>query len=181
MKRTVFGDRVGIFCLAAMVALGVSLPRADAGDSESDEGEKQVGVKDLPSAVRAAAERVTAGGVLKRIVVEREGGRDAYSVEASMAGKNKEFTFAADGSLLEQEEDVDFAQLPESVRAAAEKYFGGGRGLRASMEIAKGVTSYDVGGRKGGKEMSLKLSASGARLEEEEEDKEEEEEAEDQD
>jgi uncharacterized membrane protein YkoI len=118
----------------------------------------------------SAAEKAVAGGALKRIVMENEDGRDAYSVEARVAGTNKEFTFATDGTLLAEEEDVALAQLPDAVRSAGEKYFGGSRDLRASKEIAKGVTSYEVEGRKGGKEMSLKFSAAGALLEEEAED-----------
>lgn len=155
--------RVGILCLAAVVAVGVSAARAD-------HAEKTVAMKDLPSAVRTAAEKAVAGGAVKRIVMENEDGQDAYSVEATIAGASKEFTFASDGSLLAEEEDVAFAKLPEAVRAAAEKYFGGSRDLRASKEIAKGVTSYEVEGKKDGKETSVTLSAAGALLEEEAED-----------
>jgi hypothetical protein len=52
---------------------------------------------------------------------------------------------------------------------AAEKYFGDSHGLRASIEIAKSVTSYEINGRKGGKSASVKFSAAGALLEDEEE------------
>jgi uncharacterized membrane protein YkoI len=124
-------------------------------------------MKDLPSAVRAAAEKAIAGGELKRIVLEREDGQDAYSVETSVAGTKKEFTFAADGALLAEEKDVAFAQLPDAVRGAAEKYFGNSRDLQASKEIEKGVTAYEVEGRRHGKEMSVKFSAEGTQLEEE--------------
>ena len=86
-----------------------------------------------------------------------------------MGGNTKEFTFATDGTLLAEEEDVAFAKLPEAVRAAAEKYFGSSRDLRASKEIAKSVTSYEVNGWKGGKSVSVKFSAQGAPLEDEEE------------
>ena len=124
-------------------------------------------MKDLPSAVRVAAEKAIAGGELKRILWENEDGRDAYSVEASIAGKAKEFTFASDGTLLAEEESVAFAQLPETVRVAAEKYFGGSRDLQASKEIEKGVTAYEVEGRKHGEEKSLKFSAEGTLVENE--------------
>ena len=155
MKRRVIGARVGVFCLAVMVATCVSVTLADAEESASDKGEKQVAMKDVPSAVRAAAEKAIAGGSLKGIVVEKEDGQVAYSVEAMTGGKTKEFTFATDGTLLAEEEDVAFAKLPEAVRAAAEKYFGDSRDLRASIETAKSV--------------SVKFGAQGALLEDEEE------------
>jgi uncharacterized membrane protein YkoI len=167
MRERVIANRIGIVGLTALVATCVSLSPAKAAGSESDKGEKKVAMGDLPSAVRAAAEKLTAGGAVKRIVLEREDGKDAYSVEANVAGKAKEFTFAADGVLLAEEEDLPFAQLPDSVRLAAEKYFGGSRGLHASTEIAKGVTSYEVEGQKNGLGMSLKFNAGGALLGEE--------------
>jgi len=108
MKNRFVGARVGVLCLAVMVATCVSVTRAEA---------EQVAMKGLPSAVRAAAEKAIAGGSLKRVVVEKEDGQVAYSVEAMMEGTTKEFTFATDGTLLAEEEDVDFAQLPEAVRA----------------------------------------------------------------
>jgi hypothetical protein len=168
MKRNVIGDRVGILCLAVMVACGLTVTQAGAGGSDAGKGEKQVAMEDLPSPVRAAAEKAITGGALKTIVVEQEKGENAYSVEAIMAGKTKEFTFSSDGTLLAEEEDVSFEQLPEAVRAAAGKYFGGARGLHASAEVAKNVTSYEVEGRKGGERVSAKFSAAGVLLEEEE-------------
>jgi len=168
MKPRVIGDRVGIFCLAVMVACGPSVTRANAGGSSADKGEKQVTMRDLPGAVRAAAEKAITGGTLKTIVAEHEDGKNVYSVEAIMAGRTKEFTFASDGTLLAEEEDLALEQLPDAVRSAAVKYFGDGRGLHASVGIAKGVTSYEVEGRKGGERVSAKFSAAGALLEEEE-------------
>ena len=158
MKNRFVGARVGIFCFAVTVATCVGVTRADA---------EQVAMKDLPSAVRSAAEKAIAGGSLKRVVVEMEDGQVAYSVEATMAGNTKEFTFATDGTLLAEEEGVAFAKLPEAVRAAAEKYFGSSRDLRASIETAKSVTTYEINGRKGGKSVSVKFSAQGALLEDE--------------
>ena len=167
MNRMVVGHRVGVFGLALMVCACVVATPSVAGTTEPDGAERIIAMKDLPVAVRAAAEKLIAGGTLKRVVVEREGGQDAYSVEASKGGKNEEFTFAPDGTLLAEEEDVVFAQLPEAVRVAAEKYFGARRGLHASKDVEKGVTAYEVEGRKGGEKMSVKFTAGGAQLEEE--------------
>jgi len=137
-----------------------------AGAAET-RAEKPIAFKDLPSAVRAAAEKLTAGGTVKKVVRETEDGAEAFSVEASVSGKGKEFTFAPDGTLLADEEEIAFAQLPEAVRAAAEKYFGDTRGLLSSKELANNVTSYEVEGKKFGKPVSLKYSAEGALIEEE--------------
>lgn len=156
LKRTA-SSRALVSCLALAAACCLWQTRA----------ETSVAMRDLPKAARAAAERLIAGGTLNRIVLEMEEGGDAYSVEASIAGKHKEFTLAADGTLLAEEAELAFAELPEAVRAAAEKYFGEAHGLSASQELAKGVTSYEVEGKKNGKPISLTFSATGALLEEE--------------
>lgn len=132
--------------------------------------EERVALEDLPEPVRVAAQKITAGGTLKHVELEREKGQDVYAVEAKMAGKNKEFTLAADGTLLAEEEDIALDELPEAGRTAAEKYFGGRSGLHASREIAGGVTSYEVEGKKRGKGVSLELNASGAIIAEETDD-----------
>jgi uncharacterized membrane protein YkoI len=167
MKGRFIAVRVGVFCLAVMVAAFVSVTRVEAEGSASGQGDKEIPMKAVPNAVRMAAEKAIAGGSVKRVVLEKEEGRVAYNVEATTGGKTMEFTFASDGTLMAQEEYVDFAQLPAEVRAAAEKYFGDGRGLRASKVIAKNVTSYEVEGKKGGKNVSVTFSAAGALLEEE--------------
>jgi len=159
MKNSFVCTRIGFLCFAVIVAGGVGATRAEA---------EQIAMKDLPTAVRSAAEKAISGGSLKRVVMEKEDGQVAYSVEATMAGNTKEFTFAADGTLLAEEEGVAFAKLPEAVRAAAESYFGGNRDLRASKENAKNVTSYELEGQKGGKRVSATFSAAGVLLEEEE-------------
>lgn len=160
--KIIGSERVGIIGLVAIIAIFVSVTVAS---------EKRVQLKDLPDPVRAAAQKVTTGGALKHIDLERKDGQDTYAVEANMGGKNKEFTFAADGTLLAEEEDIAFADVPPAGRTAAEHYFGGSSGLHASKELAAGVTSYEVEGKKGGKPISLKLNASGALIEEEAEEK----------
>jgi len=157
MSKGFAGFRVLVSCLALAAACG--LPEARA--------EKEVAMKDLPSAARTAAEMLITGGTLKRITLETESGGDAYSVEARIAGKNKEFTLSADGTLLAEEEDLAFMELPEPVRAAAAAYFGDTHGLHASKELAKAATSYEVEGKRSGNAMSVKFSPAGALLEEE--------------
>ena len=157
MSMRFIRSRVGISVFAFVVACCLSETRA----------ETTVAMKDLPSAARAAAEKLTAGGSLKRITLEKQAGGDAYVVEANVSGKTREFTLAADGTLLAEEEDLAFADLPEAVRTAAEAYFGTTHRLHASKELAKDVTSYEVEGKKSGKAMSVKFNPAGALLEEE--------------
>jgi uncharacterized membrane protein YkoI len=69
--------------------------------------------------------------------------------------------------VLTSEESVPYNSLPEAVKQTAEKYFGSAERMSASKEIEKNQTYYEVEGKKGGKEISLKLDQTGKILEEE--------------
>lgn len=64
MKKQLNGYGVAMVCLAIVVVAGAGPARA----------EKTIAMKDLTSAVRAAAEKLTAGGTVTRIVREKEDG-----------------------------------------------------------------------------------------------------------
>jgi hypothetical protein len=55
------------------------------------------------------------------------------------------------------------------VRNAAENYFGSAAGLKASVEVEKGKTFYEISGKKGETPMTLKLTDTGQIVEEEKE------------
>jgi hypothetical protein len=80
---------------AATVLLGASL--AWAG--------KNVPLDQLPAAVRATIERETAGGQIKEIEQDHEGGQLIYEVEFTQGGQEFELDVAADGKLLERRLD----------------------------------------------------------------------------
>jgi hypothetical protein len=57
--------------------------------------------------------------------------------------------------------------LPVVVKNAVQKYFGSAEGLKASREIEKGKTFYEVEGSKAGATIALKLTETGKIIEEE--------------
>jgi uncharacterized membrane protein YkoI len=128
-----------------------------------------VTLTDVPAPARAAIEKLTAGGQIRKIEKAEEAGKTVYDVEATVQGKDVEYDIAADGKILTSEESVPYASLPATVRAAAQKYFGSAEGLKASKEIENGKTFYEVEGKKGKTTAALKLSDTGQILEEEKE------------
>lgn len=125
-----------------------------------------VSLAQVPEPARATIEKLTAGGKIKKIEKEEEGGKTVYDVEATVRGTEVEYDIAADGTVLTSEQSVPYASLPLAVRSAAEKYFGSAAGLKASVEVEDGKTFYEVEGKKG---KALKLSDTGQILEEEKE------------
>ena len=54
-----------------------------------------------------------------------------------------------------------FSELPEAVRAAAEKYFGTTVGLKAMKGVEYGETSYEIEGKKNGKIVEVTFDPTG--------------------
>jgi uncharacterized membrane protein YkoI len=129
--------------------------------------EHKVTLSQVPAPARATIEKLTTGGKIKMIEKETSNGKTIYDIEATVNGKNVEYDIADNGKVLTFEESVPYNSLPEAVKQAAEKYFGSAESLSASKEIEGNQTYYEVEGKKGGKEISLKLDQTGKILEEE--------------
>ena len=56
---------------------------------------------------------------------------------------------------------IEFTALPEPVRAAAEKYFGGNAGLKAMKGLEYGETHYELEGLKNGKAVEVTFDPEG--------------------
>jgi len=126
----------------------------------------RVTLGELPRAARATAEKVIADGQVEKITREIEKSKVVYDVEAIVAGKHMEFLIAdADGALLGTEATIEFAELPEAVRSAAEKYFGGRTGLKVMKGVEYGETSYEIEGIKNGKTVEVTFDPAGKRVE----------------
>jgi len=162
--------RVFLSVLAVVLIIGVTgCSSLRGGRGKKEPAAQQVTLAQIPEPARAAIERLTAGGSIKKIEKEEEKGRTVYDVEATVGGRDMEFDIAADGALLTSAQTVPFASLPLTVRAAAQQYFGLNAALQASVEVEEGKTFYEVSGKKGRKPITLRLSETGQILEEEKE------------
>ncbi len=121
----------------------------------------RVTTAELPAAVRATVDQAVAGGSVDKIDKETENGRIVYDVEATVAGKHVEYTITADGKIVGTETSIPYGDLPESVRTAAEQFFGTATGLEAVKGVEDGKTSYEVTGLKNGKRITAAYDAAG--------------------
>lgn len=157
-------SRISWLIIAPMLALGVAGFAAGCASTKSGNAQKEVRVSiaDLSGPARAAVEKATAGGQVDRIDKEVERGKIVYDVEATVGGKHVEFLIAdADGTLLGTETSIEYSELPEAVRAAAEKYFGSAAGLKAMIGVEYGETSYEIEGPKNGKTVEVTFDPTG--------------------
>ncbi len=139
------------------------------GEERADGGEQRVDLEDLTPAARARVRALLPldGGKIEKLTKENENGREVYDVEGNAKGKHVEYTIGTDGAVLGTETAIAFQELPETVRAAAKKYFGATEGLSASKGLEGGKTTYEIAGRRNGKKAEVTFDPEGKVLEEE--------------
>jgi hypothetical protein len=126
--------------------------------------EQHVSLAQMSDPARATVNREIAGGQVEKITKEVERGKTVYDVEATVGGKHMEYLIAdKDGELLGTEVPIEFGQLPEPVRAAAQKYFGTSTGLIAMKGVEYGETQYEIEGPKNGKTVEVTFDPAGKR------------------
>ncbi|MGD0017192.1 MAG: hypothetical protein ABSC38_06740 [Verrucomicrobiia bacterium] len=160
-------NKINRSIMTTILAVGVAALATACASTKCEKGQKgeteaqRVSLADLPGPVRATVDKVTSDGKVKMIDKEMEKGKVVYDVEAMVSGKHMEFLIAADGTVLGTETSIEYNELPDAVRAAAEKYFGSATGLEATKGVEEGVTSYEIEGRKNGKKVTAEFDPSG--------------------
>jgi uncharacterized membrane protein YkoI len=143
--------------IAATLIGGCSMFHKDSKPKEVD-----VSADQMSEPARATLHKQAPSGTIEKITREVERGKTVYDVEANVAGKHMEYLIAdADGQLLGTEVPIEFSQLPDPVKAAAEKHFGTTTGLTAMKGVEYGETHYEIEGMKDGKKSEISYDASG--------------------
>jgi uncharacterized membrane protein YkoI len=88
---------------AKITASGVKQEIEVAADGTVVRTEKQVSLKDTPSAVQAAIKTLAGGGTVDTIIEENEGGKKGYEVAVTVDGKKKEADIDANGKIERDE------------------------------------------------------------------------------
>lgn len=131
--------------------------------------ERRLTAADLPAAVRATAEQQRRGATVRGYSRETEHGRVQYEVEMMAAGRSRDVTIAADGTLLEVEQQLDLDSLPAPVLAALQKKAGAGQITRVES-LTKGGTlvAYEAVILSAGKRSEVQVGPDGTALTHEE-------------
>ena len=160
--------KVRLGLLIAVSALAIVAAGSLAGCASTQSGntqkEQDVTLAQMSEPARATANKEIAGGQVDKITKEIERGKIVYDVEATVGGKHMEYLIAdADGELLGTEVPIEFSQLPEAVRAAAEKHFGTFTVLTVMKGVEYGETHYEIEGLKNGKTVEVTFDSAGKR------------------
>ena len=86
--------------------------------------ETPVKLADLPPAVQKAVKEQMAGATLRGLSKETEHGKTTYEAELTVNGKSKDVTIDGEGKIIEMEEEVPLAGIPDGARSAIEAAAG---------------------------------------------------------
>lgn len=131
--------------------------------------EKRVKRSDLPAAVQKAADEQSKGATVRGYSSETENGELEYEVAMTVNGRSRDVSFAADGSILEIEQEVAVDSLPTAVHAALVQKAGAGRIMRVESLTKHGtLVAYEAQVRTGTKRSEVQVGPDGQALPHEE-------------
>ncbi len=153
--------RVNLF--VALAASGLLL----AGTSSAQE--KKIKRSDLPPAVEKTVAAESTGATIKGFSTEKEKGQTLYEVELMVNGHSKDISMAADGSIVEIEEQVVLDSLSADVRAGLQAKAGKGKILKVESLTKKGkLVAYEAKVDTNGKKSEVQVGPDGKPLDHEE-------------
>ena len=131
--------------------------------------ERRIEKSELPAAVQKAMEQETAGLTIRGYSSEVEDGQQEYEVETVKNGHTRDVSFAPDGRVLEEEEQVELTHLPTKVGEALAQKAGTGKIIKIESIRKKGkLVAYEAKGNKGGKRFEIQVGPEGESLAHEE-------------
>jgi uncharacterized membrane protein YkoI len=153
--------KVSLF--VAMAAGGLLL----AGTSAAQE--KKIKRSDLPPAVEKTVAAQSAGATIHGFSTEKEKGQTLYEVEMTVNGHSKDITMAADGSIIEIEEQVALDSLSPEVKAGLQAKAGKGKILKVESLTKKDkLVAYEAQIETNGKKSEVQVGPDGKPLDHEE-------------
>jgi hypothetical protein len=124
----------GVGILIALVVSLTGVVAAQQGASKNT----------LPDAVTKAFKTAYPDAVIKNAGKETENGKTVYEVESVDKGLNRDLVYAADGTVLECEEQVKNADVPAPVLAALKQLYPKATITKAEKTTKGQAVQYDL-------------------------------------
>jgi hypothetical protein len=149
--------------LVALVAGALLL----AGTTSAQE--KKIKRSDLPPAVEKTVAAQSAGATIRGFSTEKEKGQILYEVDMTVNGHSKDISMAADGSIVEIEEQVALDSLSPEVKAGLQAKAGKGKILKVESLTKKDkLVAYEAQVETNGKKSEVQVGPDGKPLDHEE-------------
>jgi len=149
--------------LIAIAASGLLL----AGSASAQE--KKIKRSELPPAVEKTVAAESIGATIKGFSTEKEKGETFYEAEMMVNGHSKDVLIAADGTVVEVEEQVVLDSLSADVKAGLQARAGKGKILKVESLAKKDkVVAYEAQVDTNGKKSEVQVGPDGKPLDHEE-------------
>jgi hypothetical protein len=153
--------KLGMSASAMLVLSLVSVSAAAA--------EKKITRSQLPPAVEKTVQQQSQGATIKGFATDTQGGVLEYEAEMVVNGHTKDVSIGKDGSVLEVEEEVAMASLPDAVQKALTAKAAGAKITKVESLAKKGkLVAYEAATLKGAKKGEIQVGPNGERLTKEE-------------
>jgi len=131
--------------------------------------EKKIKRSDLPPAVEKTVAAQSEGATIKGFSTEKEKGETFYETEMMVNGHSKDVLIAADGTVVEIEEQVVLDSLSADVKAGLQTKAGKGKNLKVESLTKKGkLVAYEAKVDTNGKKSEVQVGPDGKPLDHEE-------------
>jgi hypothetical protein len=131
--------------------------------------EKKIKRSDLPPAVEKTVAAQSVGATIRGFSTEKERGQTFYEAEMMVDGHSKDVLIAADGTIVEVEEQVAFDSLSADVKAGLQAKAAKGKILKVESLTKKGkLVAYEAQVETNGKKSEVQVGPDGKPLDHEE-------------
>jgi uncharacterized membrane protein YkoI len=131
--------------------------------------EKKIKRSELPPAVEKTVAAQSAGATIRGFSSEVENGQTLYEAEMMVNGHSKDILMAADGSIVEVEEQVALDSLPAAVKTGLQAKAGKGKILTVESITKKDkLVAYEAHVDMNGKKSEVQVGPDGKPLDHEE-------------
>jgi hypothetical protein len=131
--------------------------------------EKKIRRSELPPAVEKTVAAQSEGATIRGFSTEKEKGQTLYEVEMTVNGHSKDISIAADGSIVEIEEQVSLDSLSPEVKAGLQAKAGKGKLVKIESLTKKDrLVAYEAKVDTNGKKSEVQVGPDGKPLDHEE-------------
>ena len=128
-------------------------------------GDKALKKSELPAAVQKVVEDQSRGATIRGYSSEVEAGVLQYEIEMTVGGHSRDVIVAADGRILEIEEEVAWDALPDPVRQGLQRAAANGKVQKVESLTKQGkLVAYEAGVLTGGKRSEVQVHPDGSPL-----------------
>ena len=133
--------------------------------SQAATQEKKLKRSELPAAVLKTVEQESQGATVSGYSSEMDHGQLVYEVAMRVRGHGRDVLIAADGSVLEIEEEVALESLPAPVRDGLTQLAGAGTITKVESLTKRGIlVAYEAHVRTGAKRSEIQVGPDGTPL-----------------